>query len=125
MNNRHINDEMTPEQVDVEIAKKLGWKNIRKSKNDSGHSGINPLNNLREPVPPFSKCPNAIHIAENYVAQTVGMNYILYLARVKSQDEPASWANVQEAFLDPFTRAKACLNAMNDIGRPKNLTRVS
>ena len=123
MNNRNI-DEMTPEQVDAEIAKKLGWKNIRKGKGAPGHSGVNPVNNMREPVPPFSKCPDAIHIAENYVAQTVGMNYILYLARVKSQDEPASWANVQEAFLDPFTRAKACLNAMNDMGGLKSLTKV-
>lgn len=112
---KNIN-ELSAANVDNEIAKLLGWQKIRKKMKENVYSGINPATDLREPIPPFSNCPEAIHIAENYVAQAVGMAYIVYLGKTTAtKDSPASWMNIQQAFLDTTTRAKACLVALNDI----------
>jgi hypothetical protein len=112
---KNIND-LSTTHVDNEIAKLIGWQKIRKKAGINVYSGINPATDLRELIPPFSRCPEAIHIAENYVAQAVGMAYIVYLGKITAtSDSPASWANIQQAFLDTTTRAKACLAALNDV----------
>jgi len=114
-------DELSTNQVDNEIAKLIGWQKIRKKAGVDEYSGINPTSNLREPIPPFSKSTEAIHIAEKYVAREVGMAYIVYLGKLTATPpNPVSWANIQQAFLEPSTRAKACLVALRDVKSEKN-----
>lgn len=108
-------DSLSATEVDNEIAKLIGWTKIRKKNNSGVYNGINPNNNIRENIPCFSKCTEAIHVAENYVAQLVGITYIVYLGQIISPNKPASWENIQQAFLEPQTRAKACLAALRDI----------
>ncbi|RUP38873.1 MAG: hypothetical protein EKK63_10895 [Acinetobacter sp.] len=112
--------QMSDEKIDNEIAKLIGWTKVRKNKGTNTYSGINPLTEERADIPCFAMCPEAIHIAENYVAQEVGMAYIIYLGKVNETPEhPASWATIQQAFTEPKTRAIACLSILKDIKNGK------
>ena len=117
-------DELSTTQVDNEIAKLIGWQKLRKRIGGNEYSGVNPVTNLRELVPAFSKSEKAIHIAESYVAKKVGLAYIVYLGKLKETSAcPASWATIQQAFLEPSTRAKACLAALRDATLSRKLSR--
>ena len=111
---------LSNQQIDARIAKLIGWTKVRKNKDATIYSGINPLTNQRTEIPCFAECPEAIHIAESYVAQKVGMAYIIYLGKVNETPEhPASWATIQQAFTEPKTRAIACLSILQDIKNGK------
>lgn len=110
-------DALTDEDINAEIAKRIGWQKVRKT--NAGFTGINPVNNTKENIPPFTLCPEAIKLAENYVAKHVGMAYIIYLGKILATSEKdVSWAQIQKAFAEPKTRAKACLIALRDIDKP-------
>lgn len=116
----HNIKQMSDEKIDSEIARLIGWTKIRKNKCANTYSGINPLTNERVEIPCFAECQEAIHIAESYVAQKVGMAYIIYLGKVNETPEhPASWAAIQQAFTEPKTRAIACLSILQDIKKRK------
>jgi len=111
---------LSNQQIDTRIAKLIGWTKVRKNKDATTYSGIDPLTNQRTEIPHFAECQEAIHIAENYVAQQVGMAYIIYLGKVNETPEhPASWATIQQAFTEPKTRAIACLSILQDIKNGK------
>ena len=106
---------LSSNQIDNEIARMIGWTKIRKKSGTDTYSGINPDNNLREFIPPFSKCPKAVSEIESRVAKNVGMAYFLYLGKIfEAQDKSVSWACIRQAFLEPHTRAKACLLALRE-----------
>lgn len=111
---------LSNQQIDTQIAKLIGWKKVHKNKDATTYSGINPLTNKRTEIPRFAECQEAIHIAESYVAQKVGMAYILYLGKVnETPEKPTSWATIQQAFTEPKTRAIACLSILQDIKNGK------
>jgi hypothetical protein len=108
-------DKLSSNQIDNEIAKMIGWTKIRKKSGANAYSGINPDTNLRDAIPPFSKCPKAVSEIESRVAKQVGMSYFLYLGKIfENSDAGASWACIKQAFLEPHTRAKACLLALRE-----------
>lgn len=110
-------DTLTDDEINAEIAKHIGWQKVRKT--NSGLMGINPESNDKETVPPYAMCPEAIKIAENHVAKSVGMAYIIYLGKILAQPgEEVSWLQIQQAFAEPRIRAKACLMALRDAKKP-------
>lgn len=113
---------MTNQQVDKEIARLIGWKNIRKKINTQSYSGINPCNNLRESIPKFSQSMEDINLAETYVTQQVGIEYLVYLGKISEMPGTVtSWLNIKQAFLSPAKRAKACLAALMDCNNKKKV----
>jgi hypothetical protein len=113
-------DNITNEQLNAEIAKLIGWKKIKKIKDSNTYTGINPETQLKCNIPNFAQCPNAVNIAETYVAQQIGMSYLLYLGKYnETPNNPASWNSIQKALLEPLTRAKTCLKILQDIHNDK------
>lgn len=77
---------MTNEQINVAIAQACGWTEIADN-SDWGWLGRSPYYGGRWPIPNYCECLNAMHEAQQCIADTLWEDYIKALAKVTGAED--------------------------------------